>query len=131
MNKRCIPKHVFHSYLSEGLGNHGGQLKRYQDHLKASLKAFTLNSDTAHDRTSWRSTHRSSTTNFEKAGVEQLIQKRQQRKSPIPSNLTAASSAAYAIAYAVGALRYSHTGKHADEFRRVDLVDHHHISDLL
>ena len=52
-----MPKQMFHSELSSGARNRGGQRKRYRDTLKQTLKLTGINTETWHElaenRTVW------------------------------------------------------------------------------
>ena len=53
-----LPKKILYGELQVGKRSHGAQKKRYKDILKASLKDFSLPTESweqiAHDRTKWR-----------------------------------------------------------------------------
>ena len=53
-----LPKKILYGKLQVGKCSHGGQKKRYQDNLKASLKDFNIPTESwekiTQDRTKWR-----------------------------------------------------------------------------
>ena len=85
-----LPKQAFFSELQVGERSCGGQLKRYKDVLKATLKStdigYTDFEHLAADRSSWRSLCRNAVQNFERNRVDALQQKRAKRKAG-PSQL--------------------------------------------
>ena len=56
MPDECLPKIILYGELQAGKHSHGGQKKRYKDTLKASLKDFSIPTESwqiAQDRAKW------------------------------------------------------------------------------
>jgi len=79
------PKIALYSELEHGTRSHGGQLKRYKDLLKTSMRAcdLTLNEleNLTADRSSWRSSFKKQLSDFERRRILSLQDKRVQRKT--------------------------------------------------
>ena len=58
MPEECLPNKILYGELEMGKRSHGGQKKRYNDTLKASLKDFNIPAEIweqiAQDRAKWR-----------------------------------------------------------------------------
>uniref|UniRef100_H3B5J3 C2H2-type domain-containing protein n=1 Tax=Latimeria chalumnae TaxID=7897 RepID=H3B5J3_LATCH len=86
MHDDRLPKQILFGELAHLQAKHsrGGQQKRFKDQLKASLRACSVDpdiwQDVACDRLAWRGTIKAGTRNYEKAHLDDLHRKRQQRK---------------------------------------------------
>ena len=83
MEDTRIPKQVFYSQMKQGKRSLGGQLKRFKDQLKATLKACDIRHDSweqlADDRTKWRSQCHKAVDKFEAARHQRLSEARERR----------------------------------------------------
>lgn len=82
-----LPKQILYSQIKNSKRLPGGQLLRYKDNLRTTLKKCHIDSSCWEylciDRTSWRRTVVESTAKFEKDRISHLEQKRQDRKQRI------------------------------------------------
>lgn len=89
MSNERIPKALFFGELAEGKRSTGGQRKRYKDVLKATLKAYNIDSKTwtqmAQDRARWRSVCWAGNETFEKSRTLKMEEKRRRRHAAIAS----------------------------------------------
>ena len=96
MDDNRIPKQVFYSQLKNGKRRPGGQLLRYKDGLKNTLKSCQVNvnkwEELCQNRSGWRQLIHQSVKKFESSRIETLTQKREIRKSRAVSS--ASNSAA-------------------------------------
>ena len=85
MEDSRLPKQLFCSELARGTRRQGGQIKRYKDSLKQSIRACNIPVNgwegLAADRMAWRRTIKSGVTAFEKQRLQQLDAKRLARKN--------------------------------------------------
>lgn len=79
-----LPRQILFSQLTQGQRPRGGQMKRYKDTLKISLKHGGLNTETweelAEDRPKWRSNVYSAAESFESTRLVKVAEKRRKRK---------------------------------------------------
>ena len=84
MEDNRLPKQLFYSELAIGSRKQGGQLLRYKDTLKQSLRACGIPvtgwESLASDRSAWRQAAKKGTSTFEKQRLSLLDNKRQTRK---------------------------------------------------
>ena len=102
MDDSRIPKQVFYAQLKNGKRRPGGQLLRYKDGLKNTLKSCQVDVNTweklCEDRSGWRQLTLSSIEKFEATRIEALVQKRQIRKghaATLPSVAAGASRSVF------------------------------------
>ena len=80
-----IPKQLFYGELCQGKRSVGGQMKRFKDCLKVSLKEFSIQTDSwetqAADRPTWRGLIRKGAQEAEECRNKNAEQKRQMRKA--------------------------------------------------
>ena len=80
-----LPKQLLYSELSLGRRHQGGQLKRFKDTLKKTLRSCNIPIDSweelIQDRTSWRKAVTDGVKAFESTRLRTLDEKRQARKS--------------------------------------------------
>ena len=85
MPEERLPKKILYGELGMGKHSYGGQKKRYEDTLKASLKGFNIPTKSweqiAQDRAKWRGLIRKSASEYEAKGTSEAEQKRAQRKA--------------------------------------------------
>ena len=85
MHEERLPKKILYGEQEMGKRSHGGQKKRYKDTLKASLKAFNIQTEsweqTAQDRAKWRGLIRRGASAYEAKRIRKAEQKRAQRKA--------------------------------------------------
>lgn len=84
MPESRLPKQILYSQLKNGQRNHGGQLKRYKDVLKANLKKCQINTisweTAAYDRPKWRQKVYGGVQTFEQERRRLESEKRNRRK---------------------------------------------------
>ncbi len=84
MSNERLPKKVLYSQLSQGHRTRGGQRKRYEDTLMASLQKCGINTasweELTRDRASWRQLLHRGTASFEINRLAQATAKQQLRK---------------------------------------------------
>ena len=84
MEDNRLPKQLFCSELAKGTRKQGGQIKRYKDNLKQSLRACKIPvigwENLAANRTAWRQATKTGVASFEVQRLEHLDAKRQARK---------------------------------------------------
>ena len=84
MEDNRLPKQLFCSELALGSRKQGGQLLRYKDTLKQSLRACSIPAtgweSLAKDRSAWRQAAKKGTSAFEEQRLSHLDKKRQARK---------------------------------------------------
>lgn len=99
MDDNRLPKQVFYGQLKEGKQSRGGQKKRYEDILKATLKSSSIDVKTwetlGQERNTWRSLMHQGVEYFEQHRRKQAAEKRTGRKtwvlqpkSPLPIGLS-------------------------------------------
>ena len=80
-----LPKKVLYGELQEGKLSQDGQKKRYKDTLKASLKDFSIPTESweqaAQDRTKWRCLINKGASQFEAKRICEAERKRKGRKA--------------------------------------------------
>ena len=85
MGDHRIPKQLFCSELANGTRRQGGQIKRYKDSLKASLRSCNISvigwEHLTADRHAWRRACTEGVKAFEERRLQQLDDKRQARKN--------------------------------------------------
>jgi len=84
MEDSRLPKQLFCSEIARGTRKQGGQIKRYKDSLKQSMRACNIPvtgwEALAANRTAWRQRTVAGVKSFEERRLEQLDAKRQARK---------------------------------------------------
>ena len=84
MPEKRLPKKVFYGELQEEKRSQGGQKKRYNDTLKASLKDFNIPTDSceqaAQDRTKWRCLIKKGAAQYKVKRICEADRKRKERK---------------------------------------------------
>ena len=85
MPEERLPKKVLYGELHEGKRSQGGQTKRYEDTLNASLKDFNIPTESweqaAQDRTKWRCLINKGASQFETKRICEAKRKRKERKA--------------------------------------------------
>ena len=80
-----LPKKILYGELQVGERSHGGQKKRCKDTLKASLKYFSVQTESweqiAQRRTKWRGLIIKGAGEYEANGISEAEQKRAERKA--------------------------------------------------
>ena len=80
-----LPKKVLYGELQEGKRSQGGQKKRYNDNLKASLKHFNIQTESweqaAQDRTKWCCLINIGASQFEAMRICEAERKRKERQA--------------------------------------------------
>ena len=83
MDDNRLPKQLLYGELSEGIRSVGGQLKRYKDHVKKTLRAChiqpTAIETLAADRTEWRASTKKGIDRFEEDRNQWLCARRDKR----------------------------------------------------
>ena len=96
MSDERLPKKILYGELQIGKCSHGGQMKRYKDTLKASLKDFNIPTESweqiVQDRTKWRGLVRRSAGEYEAKIIREVEQKHAQRKARAKASPTELSS---------------------------------------
>ena len=91
-----LPKKILYGELQVGKCSHGGPKKRYKDTLKASLKDFSIPTESweqiAQDRTKWRGLIKRGAGDYEAKRTSDAEQKRAQRKARAKASPTELSS---------------------------------------
>ncbi|BHF68348.1 hypothetical protein SprV_0301138200 [Sparganum proliferum] len=87
MDDEGLPKRLFYGDVATGSRRQGGQIRRYKDTLKSSLKRLQINpttwEDVARDRTTWRRTVKTGTAIYEANRIAAAKVKREARKSQL------------------------------------------------
>ena len=119
MSENRLPRKLFYGELSSGYHSHGGQRKRYKDHLhsiqkQCSIPASDLES-LAVCRSTWRSTSHDSVLSFEAWRTEARELQRQRRHLrqagvPLPAGMVSSARSAIVTAPRILDCK-SHTGK--------------------
>ncbi|BHF80025.1 hypothetical protein SprV_0702314900 [Sparganum proliferum] len=82
-----LPKRLFYRDVATGSRRQGGQIRRYKDTLKSSLKRLQINpttwDDVARDRTTWRRTVKTGAAIYEANRIAAAKVKREARKSQL------------------------------------------------
>nr|VZI32660.1 unnamed protein product [Spirometra erinaceieuropaei] len=97
MDDERLPKRLFYGDVATGCRRQGGQIRRYKDTLKSSLKRLQINptnwEDLAHARQTWRRTVKTGTATDEANSMAADIVKREALKSQLrpPRNANAQS----------------------------------------
>ena len=90
-----LPKKILYGEL-KGKRSHGGKKKRYKDTLKASLKDFSIPTESweqiAQDQTKWRGVVSRGADEYEAKRISEAEQKRAQRKPRPKASPTELSS---------------------------------------
>ena len=91
-----LPKKILYGELQVGKRSHGGQEKRNKDTLKASLKDFSIPTESweqiARDHTKWRGLIKRGAGEYEVKRISKAEQKRVQRKASAKASPTELSS---------------------------------------
>ena len=92
MPEERLPKKILYGELEMGKRSHGGQEKRYKDTLKATLKDFSIPTESweqiAQDRAKWRGLIRRCASEYEAKRISEAEQKRAQRKARAKASQT-------------------------------------------
>nr|VZI51541.1 unnamed protein product [Spirometra erinaceieuropaei] len=87
MDDERLPKRLFYGDVATGSRRQGGQIRRYKDTLKSSLKRLQINStnweELAHDRPTWRRTVKTDAAICEANRIAAARAKREARKSQL------------------------------------------------
>ncbi|BHF81306.1 hypothetical protein SprV_0702443600 [Sparganum proliferum] len=87
MDDERLPKRLFYGDVATGARRQGGQIRRYKDTLKSSLKRPQINptiwEDVARDRTTWRRTVKTGAAIYEANRIAAAKAKREARKSQL------------------------------------------------
>nr|VZI20805.1 unnamed protein product [Spirometra erinaceieuropaei] len=87
MDDERLPKRLFYGDVARGFRRQGGQIRRYRDTLKSSLKRLQINptywEELAHDRPTWRRTVRTGAAIYEANRIAAAKAKREARKSQL------------------------------------------------
>ena len=87
-----LPKKILSGELEMDKRSYGGQKKRYEDTLKASLKDFVIPTESweqiAQDRAKWRGLIRRNASDYEAKRISEAEQKRAQRKARAKASTT-------------------------------------------
>ncbi|BHF61689.1 hypothetical protein SprV_0100466400 [Sparganum proliferum] len=87
MDDERLPKKLFYGDVATGSRRQGGQIRRYKDTLKSSLKSLQINptnwEEIAHDRPTWRRTVKTGTAIYEANRIAAAKVKRAARKSQV------------------------------------------------
>nr|VZH98189.1 unnamed protein product [Spirometra erinaceieuropaei] len=95
MDDEQLPKRLFHGDVVTGSRRQGGQVRRYKDTLKTSLKRLQINptnlEDLTRDRPIWRRTVKAGTSIYEANPITSAETKREILKSQLhpPHNANA------------------------------------------
>ncbi|BHF84933.1 hypothetical protein SprV_1002808700 [Sparganum proliferum] len=85
MDDERLPKRLFYGDVATGSRRQGGQIRRYKDTLKSSLKRLQINStnweELAHERPTWRRTVKTGAAIYEANRIAAAKVKRKARKS--------------------------------------------------
>nr|VZI16723.1 unnamed protein product [Spirometra erinaceieuropaei] len=95
MDDEPLPKRLFNGDVATGCRRQGGQIRRYKDTLKSSLKRLQINptnwEELALDRPTWRRTVKTGAAVYEDNRIAASKTKREARKSHIRPVLNAAA----------------------------------------
>nr|VZI53152.1 unnamed protein product [Spirometra erinaceieuropaei] len=87
MDDERLPKRLFYGDVATGSGCQGGQIRRYKDTLKSSLKRLQINptnwEELARDRPTWRRTVKAGAAIYEANRIVAAKAKREARKSQL------------------------------------------------
>nr|VZI50888.1 unnamed protein product [Spirometra erinaceieuropaei] len=87
MNDERLPKRLFYGDVATGSRRQGGQIRRYKDTLKSSLKCLQINptnwQELALDRPTWRRTVKTGAAIYEANRIAAAKAKREVRKSQL------------------------------------------------
>nr|VZH93632.1 unnamed protein product [Spirometra erinaceieuropaei] len=87
MDDERLPKRLFYGDVAMGSRRQGGQIRRYKDTLKSSLKRLQINADNweelALDRPTWRRTVKTGVAIYEANRIAAAKAKREARKSQL------------------------------------------------
>ncbi|BHF57900.1 hypothetical protein SprV_0100084600 [Sparganum proliferum] len=87
MDDDRLPKRFFYGDVATGSRRQGGQIRRYKDTLKSSLKRLQINptnwEEIAHDRPTWRRAVKTGATIYEANRIAAAKVKREARKSQL------------------------------------------------
>nr|VZI16268.1 unnamed protein product [Spirometra erinaceieuropaei] len=87
MDNERLPKRLFYGDVATGSRRQGGQIRRYKDTLKSSLKCLQINltnwEELALDRPTWRRTVKTGATIYEANRIAAAKAKREARKSQL------------------------------------------------
>ncbi|BHF65550.1 hypothetical protein SprV_0200856300 [Sparganum proliferum] len=87
MDDERLPKRLFYGDVAMGSRRQGGQIRRYKDTLKSSLKRLQINptnwEEPAHDRPIWRRTVKTGAAIYEANRIAAAKVKRKARKSQL------------------------------------------------
>nr|VZI50714.1 unnamed protein product [Spirometra erinaceieuropaei] len=87
MDDERLPKRLFYGDVATGSRRQGGQIRRYKDTLKSSLKSLQINptnwEELAHDRPTWRRTVKTGAAIYEANRIAAAKAKREARKSQL------------------------------------------------
>nr|VZI51046.1 unnamed protein product [Spirometra erinaceieuropaei] len=87
MDDKRLPKRLFYGDVATGSRRQGGQIRRYKDTLKSSLKRLQINptnwEELAHDRPTWRRTVKTGAAIYEANRIAAAKMKREARKSQL------------------------------------------------
>ncbi|BHF63559.1 hypothetical protein SprV_0200655300 [Sparganum proliferum] len=87
MDDERLPKRLFYGDVETGSRRQGGQIRRYKDTLKSSLKRLQINptnwEELAHDRPTWRRTVKTGAAIYEANRIAAAKVKREARKSQL------------------------------------------------
>nr|VZH92153.1 unnamed protein product [Spirometra erinaceieuropaei] len=95
MDDERLPKRLFYGDVATGSRRQGGQIRRYKDTLKSSLKRLQINptnwEELARDRPTWRRTVKTGAAIYEANRIAAAKAKREARKSQLRPVRNAAS----------------------------------------
>nr|VZI27305.1 unnamed protein product [Spirometra erinaceieuropaei] len=95
MDDERLPKRLFYGDVATGFRRQGGQIRRYKDTLKSSLKCLQINptnwEELALDRPTWRRTVKTGAAIYEANRIAAAKAKREARKSQLRSISNAAA----------------------------------------
>nr|VZI30587.1 unnamed protein product [Spirometra erinaceieuropaei] len=87
MDDERLPKRLFYGDVATGFRRQGGQIRRYKDTLKSSLKRLQINptnwEELARDRPTWRRTVKTGAAIYEANRIAAAKAKREARKSQL------------------------------------------------
>nr|VZI21294.1 unnamed protein product [Spirometra erinaceieuropaei] len=87
MDDERLPKRFFYGDFATGSRRRGGQIRRYMDTLKSSLKRLQINptnwEDLPHDRQTWRRTVKTGAAIYEANRIAAAKVKREARKAQL------------------------------------------------
>nr|VZI47121.1 unnamed protein product [Spirometra erinaceieuropaei] len=87
MDDERLPKRLFYGDVATGSRRQGGQIRRYKDTLKSSLKRLQINptnwEELARDRPTWRRTVKTGAAIYEENRIAAAKAKREARKSQL------------------------------------------------